>query len=182
MSGVSNYFAYSAYFGPTVGPTGPEGPEGPEGEAGPIGPTGPSGSGGGGADPSVDFDEQAADAYTQKVICRCETQQVFTGAWFKSHGPDDISANNTNTFQVQILIFDDEGTQVGASVAQGSLTLSGGETMTPLIEGAAKPNAELSIPLTGANITIPAGHTATAAFVPVGSGVLIMACTVGLTP
>lgn len=176
MSGVSNYFAYSAYFGPSVGPTGPAGADG---EAGATGPTGPTG---GGADPSVDFDEQAADAYTQKVICRCETQQVFSGAWFKSHGPDDISANNSNTFQVQILIFDDEGTQVGASVAQGSLTLSGGETMTPLIEGAAKPNAELSIPLTGANITIPAGHTATAAFVPVGSGVLIMACTVGLTP
>lgn len=165
MSGVSNYFAYSAYFGPSVGPTGPAGP-----------------SGGGGADPSVDFDEQAADAYTQKVICRCDAQQVFTGAWFKSHGPDDISASNTNTFQVQILIFDDEGTQVGASVAQGSLTLSGGETMMPLIEGAAKPNAELSIPLTGANITIPAGHTATAAFVPVGSGVLIMPCSVGLAP
>ena len=180
MSGVSNYFAYSAYFGPVVGPTGPEGPEGPEGEAGAVGPTGPSGSGGVG--PSVDFDEQEAGSSTQKVICRADTQQVFSGAWFKSHGPDDISANNTNTFQVQILIFDDEGTQVGASVAQGSLTLTGDETMTPLIEGAAKPNAELSIPLTGANITIPAGHTATAAFVPVGSGVLIMACTVGLTP
>jgi len=115
------------------------------------------------------------------VICHCPTAQTFSGAWLISHGPDDFSANDTNTIQVQIVTVDAAG-NASAPVAQGSATLTGGERILPLTDGAIKPLAKETIPLTGASIAVTAGHSVSAAIVAVNAGADFPACTIGLTP
>lgn len=166
-----------------VGPTGPQGAVGPTGPQGAVGPTGPAGPAGGDNGPQVYFPAQSPPNYEGRLLVHCLTEQTFSSVWFISHGPDDIVANDTDTVQIQVLIYDSAGAGIlNGLVAQGSFMLTGGERILPLVDGAVKPLVKTTIPLVNGAFTVPANHTVYVGFGTVNNGLVVQPCTIGLTP